>query len=132
MLIHDKNEDIVEKITENKELWVREMAIDKLGVADVEQERGLKTSLVIFFAFIGGAAFQTLPYLLAGPLGLETRNTFISATCVTVLGLFVAGAMKKLVTGVNWFKSNFEMLIVGFFAYFISYLIGLAIPGAGG
>jgi hypothetical protein len=24
------------------------------------------------------------------------------------------------------------MLLVGFFAYFVSYLIGLAIPGAGG
>ncbi len=25
-----------------------------------------------------------------------------------------------------------KMLLVGFFAYFVSYLIGLAIPGAGG
>ncbi len=125
-------EDVVEKITQNKELWVKEMAIDELGVADVEQEEGFKTSLVIFFAFIGGAAFPTLPYLLAGPIGLEAKSTFIAATCVTVFGLFGAGAMKKMVTGVNWFKSGFEMLLVGFFAYFISYLIGLAIPGAGG
>lgn len=125
-------EDIVDKITEDKELWVREMAIDELGVADVDQEGGFKTSLVILFAFIGGAAFPTIPYLLAGPLGLEPKTTFIVATCVTVVGLFGAGAMKKFVTGVNWLKSGFEMLLVGFFAYFISYLIGLAIPGAGG
>lgn len=125
-------EDVVEKITQNKELWVKEMAIDELGVADVEQEGGIKTSIVIFFAFIGGAAFPTLPYLLAGPLNLDAKSTFIAATCVTVFGLFGAGAMKKMVTGVNWFKSGFEMLLVGFFAYLISYLIGLAIPGAGG
>jgi VIT1/CCC1 family predicted Fe2+/Mn2+ transporter len=125
-------EDIVDKITEDKELWVKEMAIDELGVADVDQEGGFKTSLVILFAFICGAAFPTIPYLLAGPLGFEAKTTFIVATCVTVVGLFGAGAMKKFVTGVNWLKSGFEMLLVGFFAYFISYLIGLAIPGAGG
>lgn len=125
-------EEIVEKITADKELWVREMVTDELGIVDVEQDGGFKTSLVILLAFLGGAAFPTIPYLLAGPLDLEAKATFIVATCVTVVGLFGAGAMKKFVTGVNWVKSGSEMLLVGFFAYFISYLIGLAIPGAGG
>lgn len=124
-------EDIVDKITQDKELWVKEMVVDELGVVEVEPEGGFKTSLVILVAFLGGAAFPALPYLLAGPLGLEAGTTFIVATCVTVVGLFGAGAMKKFVTGVNWYKSGAEMLLVGFFAYFISYLIGLAIPGAG-
>jgi hypothetical protein len=39
---------------------------------------------------------------------------------------------KKFVTGVNWLKSGFEMLLVGFFAYSISYFFGLAIPGGAG
>lgn len=125
-------EQIVDKITEDKELWVREMVTDELGVVDVEPEGGFKTSIVILIAFLGGATFPTLPYLLAGPLELDSKATFIVATCVTVFGLFGAGAMKKFVTGVHWIKSGFEMLMVGFFAYFISYLIGLAIPGAGG
>lgn len=124
-------EEIVDRITANRELWVREMVMDELGVADVEQDGGFKTSLVILFAFLGGAAFPTIPYLLAGPMNLETKATFIAATCVTVVGLFGAGAMKKFVTGVNWLKSGGEMLLVGFFAYLVSYLIGLAIPGAG-
>ncbi|TKB09273.1 VIT1/CCC1 transporter family protein [Desulforhopalus sp. IMCC35007] len=125
-------EDIVDRICKDKELWVQEMVVDELGVTDVEQQGGFKTSIVILFAFMGGAAFPTVPYLLAAPLGLSALTTFIAATVVTVFGLFGAGAMKKFVTGVNWFKSGFEMLIVGFFAYMISYLIGLAIPGAGG
>lgn len=124
-------EDIVEKIVEDKELWVQEMVVGELGVVDVEQVEGFKTSLVILVSFLGGAAFPTLPYLLAGPLGFEPYITFVVATCVTVIGLFGAGAMKKFVTGVNWLKSGFEMLIVGFFAFGISYLIGLIIPGAG-
>lgn len=124
-------EDIVAGIVADKELWVQEMVVGELGVAELEQQGGFKTSLVILFSFMGGAAFPTLPYILAGPLGTGSEITFVVATCVTVFGLFGAGAMKKFVTGVNWFKSGFEMLLVGFFAFGISYLIGLIIPGAG-
>lgn len=125
-------DQIVETISADKDLWVREMVVDELGVADAEPESGFKSTIVIFFAFLGGAAFPTLPYIVANPLGMDGRLTFIISTCVTVFGLFGAGAMKKFVTGVNWFKSGSEMLVVGFFAFFISYIIGLFIPGAGG
>ena len=105
--------------------------VDELGVADAEPESGFKTSIVILFAFLGGAAFPTMPYILAGVFSLGEQATFISAACVTVFGLFMAGAMKKFVTGVNWLKSGLEMLGVGFFAFSISFIIGLLIPGAG-
>ncbi len=124
-------DDIVETISSNKDLWVKEMVIDELGVTDAEPDSGCKTSIVIFFAFIGGAAFPTLPYIIAQPMGLNGQVTFIVSTCITVFGLFGAGALKKFITGVNWFKSGGEMLMVGFFAFSISYIIGLLIPGAG-
>lgn len=124
-------EEVVDTLTRDKELWVNEMVVDELGVADIEQDSGIKTSLIILVSFLGGAIFPTLPYMVAGPLGLDGQTTFVVATCVTVVGLFGAGAMKKFVTGVNWLKSGFEMLAVGFFAFFVSYLIGLLIPGAG-
>ncbi len=122
-------EKVVSKLAENKEVWTNEMVMAELGVAGVEEESELKSSTIIFFAFIAGAAFPTLPYLVAAPLGLAPQTTFSIATGVTVFGLFTAGAMKKFVTGVNWLKSGFEMLGVGIFAFAISYLIGLAIPG---
>ncbi|MCB2182632.1 MAG: VIT1/CCC1 transporter family protein [Desulfobulbaceae bacterium] len=122
-------DEIVAGLAENKEVWTREMVMAELGVAGVDEEDGFKSSLIIFFAFIAGAAFPTLPYLFCLPLGVAPQTTFYIATCITVFGLFTAGALKKFVTGVNWFKSGFEMLGVGFFAYLISYLIGLAIPG---
>ncbi len=124
-------EEIVDTITKDKELWVNEMVVNELGVVDIDPESGFKTSFVILLSFLAGAAFPTLPYVLADPLGLDSQVTFIVATCVTVVGLFAAGAMKKFVTGVNWLKSGVEMLAVGFFAFAISYVIGLLIPGAG-
>ncbi|MBT4289902.1 MAG: hypothetical protein HOD92_21465 [Deltaproteobacteria bacterium] len=121
-------EQVVDKITENEDLWAREMVIDELGVTELEHKSGLKSAFVIFFAFVVGACFPVLPYLILLKSSLDSMDIFYIATIVTVVGLFLSGAMKKFVTGVNWFKSGFEMLVVGACAYAISYLIGSIIP----
>ena len=114
---------IVDKITADPELWVKEMVMDELGISELEQEGGLKTSIIIFFAFVLGSCFPVLPYLLFISV-LSPEVLFILATVVTFGGLFLAGALKKYVTGVNWLKSGLEMLAVGVFAFGISYMIG--------
>lgn len=123
-------EEIVDRLSEDKNTWTKEMVMAELGVAGVEEGGEIKASLIIFFAFIGGAAFPTLPYLICTPMDIGPRLIFYLATTVTVFGLFSAGALKKFVTGINWLKSGLEMLAVGFFAFSISYIIGLFIPGA--
>jgi VIT1/CCC1 family predicted Fe2+/Mn2+ transporter len=122
-------DDIVNHITSDPKLWVKEMVISELGVTEVEDTKtGVRDSIVIFFAFILGSLFPTLPYLILLPFeSTPDLSRFIIASVVTVGGLFLAGAMKKFVTGKNWFKSGIEMLLVGFFAFAVSYFIGLAI-----
>ena len=122
-------DDIVEHITSDTNLWVREMVISELGVADVDNtQTGIKNSIVIFFAFILCALFPTLPYLIMLPFeAMDPLIKFIIASIVTFGGLFLAGALKKFVTGKNWLKSGIEMLLVGAFAFAVSYFIGLAI-----
>lgn len=121
-------ENVVDHICSDNELWVQEMVIDELGVTELEHESSLKTAGVIFLAFCLGASFPTLPYVFLAPLDVDPSLIFKIATAVTVGGLFLAGAMKKFVTGVNWFKSGMEMVLVGAFAFGISYVIGLFIP----
>lgn len=121
-------EDIVSHIMKDKTQWVREMVIDELGVTELEHDSDLKSSLIIFVAFILGACFPTLPYLILAPLNIDGDLLFKIATGVTVGGLFLAGALKKFVTGVNWLKSGIEMLLVGSFAFTIAYVIGMFIP----
>lgn len=119
---------VVEQLCQSKEQWVREMVIDELGVTELEHSVELKSSLIIFVAFILGACFPTLPYLILIQSELSGIMLFKIATGITVGGLFLAGALKYFVTGVNWLKSGLEMLAVGFFAFFVSYLIGIFIP----
>lgn len=115
-------DEIVENITKNEELWMKELIIDEMGLAEIEQEGELKGTIVIFFAFIIGAVFPTLPYMIFQ--FLPGNVIFTIATIVTFFGLFLVGALKKFVTGVNWLKSGIEMLIAGTFAFGVSFLIG--------
>lgn len=121
-------EQVVETLSADEQRWVKEMVVDELGVTELDHESSLKTAAVIFVAFCLGASFPTLPYVILAPMGFEAALIFKIATGITVGGLFLAGALKKFVTGVNWFKSGLEMVLVGAFAFGISYIIGLFIP----
>ena len=118
-------EDVVDQLTKDEDLWVREMVIDELGTTELNHENEIKPAIVIFFSFLLGASFSVLPYMLftRGEL-LNPQQIFYIATGLTVSGLFISGALKKFVTGVNWLKSGAEMLVVGLFAYGISYVVG--------
>ncbi len=118
-------DQIVTQITSDPDLWVKEMVVDELGTAEVEQEGELKGVIVIFVAFMVGAMFPTLPYMLLQ--FLDGDVIFWVATFVTFFGLFLVGALKKVVTGQNWVKSGLEMLIAGTLAFLASYGIGLLV-----
>jgi VIT1/CCC1 family predicted Fe2+/Mn2+ transporter len=121
----DMLEQIVTQITSDPDLWVKEMVVDELGVAEIEQEGELKGVGIIFIAFMAGSMFPTLPYMVLQFLGGTTL--FWVATIVTFFGLFLVGALKKFVTGQNWLKSGIEMLVAGTLAFIASYGIGLLV-----
>ncbi|MHA1777184.1 MAG: VIT1/CCC1 transporter family protein [Promethearchaeota archaeon] len=125
----DLLEQIVSQIIKDEDRWVREMVIEELNVTDLEPKNPIKNSIVIFFAFILGALFPVLPYLIFQSI-LPSNMIFWVATIVTFGGLFLAGAIKKFVTGVNWARSGIEMLLVGLFAYGISYFLGNLVGAA--
>ena len=125
----DLLDQIVEQIILDKDRWVREMVIEELGITDLEQENEWKNAIIIFFAFIMGSLFPVLPYLFLQSVS-NPMVIFWVATGFTFGGLFLAGALKKFVTGANWLKSGLEMLFVGLFAYSISFLIGSLVGAA--
>lgn len=118
---------IVDKIcdTDDPELWVKEMVIDELGVAEIEQKGELKGTIFIFISFMLGALFPVLPYVIFQflPPGYELM-IFLIAAVETFVGLFLVGALKKFITGVNWLKSGLEMLLIGTLAFIASFFIG--------
>jgi VIT1/CCC1 family predicted Fe2+/Mn2+ transporter len=127
----DLLEQATDQVCQDEELWVKEMVVDELDLASLEEEKLLKNVLIIFCAFILGAMFPTLPYLLLGNTLPET-TTFVVSAIITFGGLFVVGALKKFITGMNWTKSGIEMVLVGAFAFGVTYVLGLLVGGAVG
>ena len=71
------------------------------------------------FSVIVGAGIPLLAFLF-----WESKHGIIPAIGVTLIGLFVLGAFKSKFTMKNWFRSGFEIMIVGFIAATVGYLIG--------
>lgn len=72
-----------------------------------------------FGAFVFVGSVPLLPFALAAP---ESR--FTVAVAVTLLTLFVVGALRSAVTGLSWWRAGGEMLLVGAVAAAVSYYVG--------
>ena len=70
-------------------------------------------------AFLVGAFIPLIRYLFYG----GTTTTLVSVG-ISVLALFVVGALKTLFTGLSWLRSGLEMVGIGIFATVATYLIG--------
>ncbi len=79
----------------------------------------LISSLVMGVAVIIGAAIPLSAFLF-----FESRAGIIPAVIITLVGLFLLGAVKTKYTLRNWFRSGMEVLVVGCIAAFVGYLIG--------
>lgn len=82
----------------------------------------LRHGLVTFLAFVLAGSIPLIPFAVAPP-----ENRFAIAVVVTLLTLFVIGALRATVTLLRWWRAGLEMLIVGSVAAAVSYLVGAAL-----
>jgi predicted membrane protein (TIGR00267 family) len=71
-----------------------------------------------------GAVVPLLPYLIASGTG-----ALVAAAVLSVVGLFLMGAAKTLVTSRSVLRSGLEMVAVGVGAAAVTNLVGRAIGG---
>lgn len=121
-----KGEDLkraVQIITNNKDLWAKEMMIHELGIIPGEEESPWKNGLVTFAAFAIAGLLPLLPYVF----NIAIKNTFTTATIFTGVALFIVGALRTIFTKRNWLLAGLEMFAVGALAagsaYILSYWI---------
>ena len=75
-----------------------------------------------FLAFVLAGSVPLFPYAFAAP-----DQRFRIAVVVTLLTLFVIGALRSAVTELRWWRAGLEMLIVGAVAAAVSYFVGAAV-----
>jgi VIT1/CCC1 family predicted Fe2+/Mn2+ transporter len=81
--------------------------------------------MATFIAFVLAGAIPLAAYLFPG----ATSDRFSIAAVLTLVTLFVVGALRSLVTRVGWLKSGMEMLLLGLVASALAYSIGAYVAG---
>ncbi len=110
---------VVEKIASNKKALLEFMIKEELGISKDIMYRPQRAALFMGVSFLAVSAIPISPYVFLEPL-----KAIRLAVPATAVALFLIGAVKTKITGVNWQKSGIEMLVVGTVASTAAYLAG--------
>src|SRR3989338_8363014 len=111
---------VVNKITSDKKTWLKVMVEEELGLFGGDFENPYKIALITGISFIFGALIPIAPYLFIS----NVSSGLLYSAIASILGLFIVGSAKTMITKKNWLKSGFEMVMVGVLAAAASYSIG--------
>ncbi|TLY35337.1 MAG: hypothetical protein E6K60_10975 [Nitrospirae bacterium] len=113
-------EMIVRRVTSDKDLWVRFMMREELGILEESMDRPVVVGLLMSGAFLVGGMPPLLPYLfMRDPL-----TALKTAVAVSLLALFMIGVAKTGLTQQPWIKSGTEVLLLGSLAAGIGFAVG--------
>lgn len=119
---------IIELLASNKEAFTDQMMQDELGIQKNE-ENPIKNSLVTFGSFLLFGFIPLFAFVGAAVFGWFAKYAMTISIILTALTMFTLGAVKVKVTGKNWFKSGFEMLLVGGATALAAYGVGVLLGG---
>lgn len=116
-------EKLTELITKNKNFWVDFMMQEEEGIPKFEiKEHPAKNAAATFIAFVGAGLIPVLPFIFFS--SLSSINILFISAAFAAAGLFIIGSLRSILTGIKWYRSGIEMLIVGATAGFTAYAIG--------
>lgn len=111
-------EAIVKKITSDKKVWAETMMQEELKLSPVH-DNPKNAAAVVLVASLIAPMIPLIPFLL-----FPIFNAIIYAFLLSVITLFVTGAMEARLTIGNWTRRGMEMVLVGTVAAILGYVIG--------
>ena len=113
-------EQIVEKITSNKDVWLSVMMDEELKLEAVDRGHALSAALIVGVSAIVGSFIPLVPYFFF-PVG---SATWIGLG-LSALALFVVGFYKaKKTLGRKLIEQGIEMMVIGMVSALVGYLVG--------
>jgi VIT1/CCC1 family predicted Fe2+/Mn2+ transporter len=110
---------ILNRLTENKQIWLDVMMKEELGLFEERFENPFKVGFIMLGAFLAGGIIPVAPFFF-----LIAKTSLIIASALTFASLFMIGVWKTTFTERKWFWSGLEMVLVGILATVVPYLIG--------
>ncbi|MEM0075918.1 MAG: VIT1/CCC1 transporter family protein [Conexivisphaerales archaeon] len=118
-LSREQSVEVVEKITENKQEWLKDMLLHELHLHKDQLKSPYRVASVIGLGFLVGSLVPFLPYLV-----LQSKEQAIEVSVfISLFFVSVAGGWKGKLTG-RIAKSALETTAVAALASGILYLIG--------
>jgi VIT1/CCC1 family predicted Fe2+/Mn2+ transporter len=123
----DELQRVVDKVTSNKEVWLKTMLTEELGLNLEILGSPIKGALVMFGAFLLGGILPIVPYYLLGT-GFSSLGIAIG---ISISSSFVIGALKARIAKKSWIKGGLEMAGLGTGIALVGYGIGAELARTG-
>lgn len=116
----DEQEAAVRRITANKELWLKFMVQEEIGISPNAIDDPLTIGTISSLSFLVGTVPAIMPYVLIHDPGLA-----LLASAVSIMSfLFVLGVFKTRLTRIHWLRSGIETLAIGGISCGLGFLFG--------
>ncbi|HYE59930.1 MAG TPA: VIT1/CCC1 transporter family protein [Candidatus Kapabacteria bacterium] len=118
--------DMAHVASQNKNLFLQEMAFRELQIIPDKMERPIQNALVMWFSYIAGGIIPLFPYFF---FSFDTA-VWVSVV-ITLIGLFLLGVGTTTFSKRSWWKAGMEMFILASAAAFIGYAVGSIVDTMG-
>lgn len=115
----DEIEIMVTRLTANRDLWLKAMMTEELGLIEERFDNPLRVGLLIGASSLVGAFLPIFPYFF-----LDLSWAFTASVAVAASALFATGAGKTVLTRKVWWRSGLEMMGIGLLVAVAGYGIG--------
>ena len=120
-------ETVIKLMAPHRSFFVEIMTVEELGLSiPDEDDNPWKDGFVTLTSFV---VFGTVPLLGFSIIPLlvphiTDHELFVAALALTIMALFVLGAIKSMFSAKTALRSGFEMVAIGLFVASVAYYIG--------
>lgn len=112
-------------ITADRKRWIDFMMRFELGLEKPDTRRAPVSGLTIGGSYVLGGLIPLMPYMF---IANSASALYVSAA-ITLIALFVFGAVKGWVTGIAWLRSAVQTLLIGGVAAAVAFVLARAVAG---
>jgi len=121
-------ERVVDVITGDRELWVKTMLSEELGMGGaVPHPLRAGATTLLAFVVVGSLPLAVFVVDAIAPGGVA--HPFAWSAALTAVAFFAVGSLKARFVGQAWWKSGLETLAVGGAAALLAYWVGALLSG---
>ena len=114
-----ESESVLTALKRNPKAWVDFMMRFELGLEEPASFRARQSAVVIAFSYIAGGFIPLAPYMLLA----QAASALHASVVITLIALFVFGAIKGRLTGGGVWRSAIQTTLIGGLAAGAAYLL---------